>query len=61
MPSNDWQRQQSLNIQKGKEGTLQVVVAAAVAVHNLRMMSLQKGAKQQTLWSIQTLIKKHGF
>ena len=30
-----------LNIQKEKEGTLQVVVA--VAVHHLRMMSLQKG------------------
>ena len=46
MPSNDWQRQQSLNIQKGKEGTLQVVVAAAVAVHHLRMMCLQKGKKR---------------
>ena len=30
-----------LNIQKEKEGTLQVLVA--VAVHHLRMMSLQKG------------------
>ena len=35
MPSNSRQRQQSLNVQKGKEGILQVVVAAAVAVHNL--------------------------
>ena len=42
---------------KGKEGTLQVVVA--VAVHHLRMRSLQESEKQQTPTSIQTLSKKH--
>ena len=51
---NVWQRQQSLNIQKGKEGTLQLVV---VAVHHLWMMSLQIGEKQQTSRSIQILSK----
>ena len=48
-----------LNIQKEKEGTLQVVVA--VAVHHLRMMSLQKGENNNPFWSIQTLSKKHSF
>ena len=43
---NVWQRQQSLKVQKGKEGTLQDVVAAvAVAVYHLQMISLQKGKK----------------
>ena len=45
--------------QKGKEGTLQAVVA--VAVPHLWMMSLQKGKKQQIPRSIQTLTKKHSF
>ena len=47
--------------QKGKEGTLQAVVAVAVAVPHLWMMSLQKGKKQQIPRSIQTLSKKHSF
>ena len=46
--SNTWQRQQSFNVPGGKQGALQVVVAAAVAVHHLWMMILQKNEKLQT-------------
>ena len=60
LPSKVWQRQQSRNVQNGKEGTLQVAAVVA-AVHHLWMMSLQKGEKQQTLRPIQTLSKKHSF
>ena len=36
-------------------------IAVSVAVHHLRMMSFQKGKKQQTLRSVQTLSKKQNF